>query len=297
MHSGSALASWSIASEPLRYIDLIVNRTNCSGVVHPATPTHHRSFLQCLKQIPADDLVRLDIRSPKYLSAFGPTIDQRIVLPADVRSMMAKLSESVFARTKLLVGVARSEGLGYFAHDELERGVGADRMSHLMRTFVQNVFSYHRQSILDVLTHQYTDWERPVQDPSADRDSLVELFGDSQATAPVVELAQYHAQHGTSTYFFVFNAPPRLDVYPRWASGAPGEDLAYAFGAPVADGISPFPTTYARSDRVLSESVLRYWTNFIKTGLESSAYITFVIFQGKTLLNRNYCGIHRRVES
>lgn len=278
MHSGSALSSWSIAGDPLRYIDELSSRTNCSvpsAVSSPSTgASDSRSFLQCLKRLPVDDLARLDIRAPKYLSAFGPTIDQRMVLPSDVRSMMSKLSESVFARTKLLVGVARSEGLGHFTQDDLERGVGVDRMTRTLRTFVQNVFSFHRQSILDVLTHQYNDWEKPNRDSGAARDSLIEMLGDSQVTAPVVELAQYHAQHGSSTYFFVFNAPPRLDVYPRWASGAPGDDVAYAFGAPVTDGIDPFPLTYTRSDRALADSVLKYWTNFIKTGLETTRSIS-----------------------
>lgn len=45
------------------------------------------------------------------------------------------------------------------------------------------------------------------------------------------------------------------------------EDLAYAFGAPLVDGLSPFTSSgFARADRVFSELVLRYWTNFIKTG-------------------------------
>lgn len=276
MHSGSALASWSISSDPLRYVDLIARRTNCS--LPPAT-ADRRPFLQCLRQIPAADLVQLldnnSVRSPKYQSAFGPTIDQRIVLPSDVRSMMAKMSESVFARTRLLIGLTRFEGLGYVTQDDLDRGIGADRTTRMVRTFVQNVFTYHRQNILDVLTHQYTDWERPVHDPGSDRDGLVELLGDSQVAAPVVEVAQYHALHGTSTYMFVFNVPPRLDAHPRWASGAPGDDVAYAFGAPVAvDGVDPFPTTYTRSDRLLTESVLKYWTNFIKTGSECATHFT-----------------------
>jgi len=46
------------------------------------------------------------------------------------------------------------------------------------------------------------------------------------------------------------------------------EDLAYAFGAPLVDGLGPFSSSgFTRADRVFSEFVLRYWTNFMKTGL------------------------------
>jgi carboxylesterase type B len=46
-------------------------------------------------------------------------------------------------------------------------------------------------------------------------------------------------------------------------------DLAYVFGAPLADGIDPFATTsyaYTEADRKLARTVLTYWTNFIRTG-------------------------------
>jgi len=45
------------------------------------------------------------------------------------------------------------------------------------------------------------------------------------------------------------------------------EDLAYGFGAPLVDGLAPFSSSgFTRADRIFSELVLRYWTNFIKTG-------------------------------
>jgi len=101
---------------------------------------------------------------------------------------------------------------------------------------------------------------------------MVELLGDSQTTAPLVETVRFHAGHslpGVGTYMFEFNQPARSDVYPRWASGTPGDELLYVFGAPLAGDyhVDPFPATgYTRADRQLSETVVRYWANFIKTG-------------------------------
>jgi len=35
----------------------------------------------------------------------------------------------------------------------------------LLRTYVQNVYRYHRQKIYDVLAYHYTDWEHPINQP------------------------------------------------------------------------------------------------------------------------------------
>ena len=42
-------------------------------------------LLHCFKKKPLEDLVNVDIKSPKYFSALGPVIDRRSVLPTDVR--------------------------------------------------------------------------------------------------------------------------------------------------------------------------------------------------------------------
>lgn len=87
------------------------------------------------------------------------------------------------------------------------------------------------------------------------------------------------------TYLYCFAYPTRFDVYPRWAEGVQGDDLAYVFGAPVAGlggvtgggavavgwagggaTIDPFTSSFTRADRTLSELVMRYWVGFIHTG-------------------------------
>jgi len=45
--------------------------------------------------------------------------------------------------------------------------------------------------------------------------------------------------------------------------------LAYSLGAALTDGVDPFPSdvVYSSGDKLVSEIVLSYWTNFIRTGL------------------------------
>lgn len=78
--------------------------------------------------------------------------------------------------------------------------------------------------------------------------------------------------HDVSSYFQQFTACiARKDYGQLYFLIAVGvtynEDMSYAFGAPLTDGLEPFgAVAYSRGDKAFSESVLRYWTNFIKTG-------------------------------
>lgn len=116
------------------------------------------------------------------------------------------------------------------------------------------------------------------------RDVVMELLGDGQYVAPLIETAQLHARlGGAPTYLYSFNhpqasSPSRPSNYPSpgrdhaggrsvpGGGGAHGDDLMFVFGAPLTDGLEPFPSVYGRADRALSETVLKYWTNFIRTG-------------------------------
>ena len=153
----------------------------------------------------------MDVRSPKYLSSFGPTIDRHSVLPRDVRRLMTKPREAVFAGVALLVGLSRVDAAFYLTGRDLVDGLDAARLRRMLRTYVQNTFVYHRQYIYDVLMHQYTDWERTVADAESRRNSLVELLADGMYVAPGVELAQRHASLGASaTYMYLLDYPSRI---------------------------------------------------------------------------------------
>jgi len=85
-------------------------------------------------------------------------------------------------------------------------------------------------------------------------------------------MATFHARQsrpGVATYLYEFNQPAaHRDAYPRWPTGTPGDELMYVLGAPLADqSLEPFPArVYSRAERLLSQRVVRYWSNFAKTG-------------------------------
>ena len=259
IQSGSATSTWAVASDPLRYTRELAEKVNCS-VFWERTD----QLLQCFKSKPVQELINVELTVPKYFSGFAPVIDRRSVLPKDVHKLMKK-SHSVFSETSLMLGVMKNEGFLYFTQQEIDEGVPEHQRDKIIRTYVRNVYQYHRQKIYEILMHHYTDWERP-SDPSIIRDNLMELLGDGQYAAPMMELTHYHGDYSADTYMYSFSYPSRLDSYPRWAGGVHGDDMTYVFGAPLTDGIDPFTSTFTRSERMLTEAVMRYWTNFAKSG-------------------------------
>ena len=106
--------------------------------------------------------------TPRYLSTFGPTVDYRSIVTDDLRRTMRHRGQTasvppVFANVSLLVGFAEGEAAAALLwQPHLHSGNLADpRLSQTSRTFVQNVYWRHRQTIVDVILHQVTTLASP----------------------------------------------------------------------------------------------------------------------------------------
>lgn len=45
-----------------------------------------------------------------------------------------------------------------------------------------------------------------------------------------------------------------------------GEELPYVFGAPLIGGMAHFVRNYTKSEMLLAEATMIYWSNFARTG-------------------------------
>lgn len=160
LQSGSALSPWALVLDPLPFTRQLATALNCSRHVGGPSPP----LLHCLKQLPVQDLVSAPVRRPPRLSAFGPTVDGRTLPGRDVRQLMARPSgEALFANVSLLAGFSRYEGWAGLTADEVEGGVTGDVMRRSVRTLVHVTNRYHRQTVYDILVHQYRDWDGAPQ--------------------------------------------------------------------------------------------------------------------------------------
>ncbi|OXA46197.1 Neuroligin-4, Y-linked [Folsomia candida] len=142
--------------------------------------------------------------------------------------------------------------------------------------------SIHRNEIMAACLHEYTDWERPIQHPISVRDETLDALADAQIVAPLVKLGDLHSQSNSKSYFYVFEYQSKISDYQQ--------DLLYIFGVPLyfsgnefgqhgkggsgggAESEDEFPKlgfftgNYSRNEVQLSQTVIGYWANFIRSG-------------------------------
>ena len=204
---------------------------------------------------------------------------------------------------QLLVGVVGNEGCRYFSQADVDAMTTKSSASHsdvidddarwrrTLRTYVRNNFRFHQQTIYDIVDHNYRDWDDDSTSSfNGDDDgqlggeaasqrrlaSLAAFITDGQYIAPTVDLAAKHAVCGQSpadTFLYSFGLTPETGCGGRHHVGGRQwrhpDLLAYVFGAPLAEGLDPFPPTSADEtddERKTAETVMSYWANFIRTG-------------------------------
>jgi len=178
VHGGSALDPSPFVRQRGSYVHSLASRLNCSedhaaavGPAPPASqePSPQRSFIHCLKQSPVADLVSagaaVSAEAPRFISAFGPSVDGRTVLHAgaNLRAQMSNVDSRQrveFSNVSLLVGFSVHDALSLLTQAEIDAGSSDDlteldrKRRTLVRTFVQNLFTFHRQTIADIFLHQ-----------------------------------------------------------------------------------------------------------------------------------------------
>lgn len=257
MQSGSALSPWAIAHDALRYGKQVSASLKC--------PTEETvPMLECMRQRPLDEIMKVQILVPEHLSAFGPTVDG-IVIPVDPLTPMQE-KDSLFGQYDLLFGVTKAENFYHLSSSEEKHGIDQERRDRLLRTLVRNLFNYHMQEIFLTIVNEYTDWTRPVQHPVSVLDATLEALGDGLTVAPVIRTGNFHSKTRSKTYFYVFGYQTENGDYPQRHGCIHGEDLAYLFGAPLVGTLSHFSKNYTKSEISLSEAVMSYWINFAKSG-------------------------------
>ncbi|TSN12278.1 Neuroligin-2 [Bagarius yarrelli] len=256
--SGSAISSWSINYQPLKYTRILARKVGCSY-------TETAEMVDCLRKKSFRELVDQDIQPARYHVAFGPVVDGDVV-PDDPEILM---QQGEFLNYDLLIGVNQGEGLKFVddGGSESEEGISAAAFDYTISNFVDNLYGYPegKDILRETIKFMYTDW--------ADRDNgemrrktLLALFTDHQWVAPAVATAKLHADYQSPVYFYTFYHHCQTETRPEWADAAHGDEIPYVFGVPMIGATDLFPCNFSKNDVMLSAVVMTYWTNFAKTG-------------------------------
>ncbi|KAJ2944049.1 hypothetical protein O0L34_g8381 [Tuta absoluta] len=302
--SGSALSSWALVEDPVSYSVQLAKQSNCT--LPDDIVKDHELIVDCLREVPLEELMSAEIQTPSYLTAFGPSVDGVVVktdyakelltyfIPNDLQGFTSvsgvnnikadkRSGDRIFGirggqnKYDLLFGVVTSEALWKFSAQDIQNGFEGERRDKIIRTYVRNAYTYHLSEIFFTIVNEYTDWERTVQHPINTRDAAVLAISDAQYVAPLVQtgdflsVAKSSPDSGPNTFFYVFDYQTKDGDYPQRMGSVHGEELPYLFGAPLVDGLGHFPKNYTKSEVALAEAFIQYIANFVRTGNPNEA--------------------------
>ncbi|XP_064422542.1 neuroligin-3 [Latimeria chalumnae] len=257
IQSGSALSSWAVNYQPVKYTRLLAEKVGCNVL-------DTLDMVECLRQKSYKELVEQDIQPARYHVAFGPVIDGDVI-PDDPEILM---EQGEFLNYDIMLGVNQGEGLKFVeAIVDSEDGVSGSDFDFSVSNFVDNLYGYPegKDTLRETIKFMYTDWA-DRNNPETRRKTLVALFTDHQWVEPAVVTADLHARYGSPTYFYAFYHHCQSLMKPAWSDAAHGDEVPYVFGIPMIGPLDLFPCNFSKNDVMLSAVVMTYWTNFAKTG-------------------------------
>lgn len=220
MLSGSGLSPWALQREPLAVKRRVAEKTGCHGDLV------EDDLAPCLRLKPLSDLLSVHVDPPRFLAGFAPFVDGTVLsnsvlsggfqdpsllsavgVPQKGASVESgpgyELSD--FPDKDLLFGLTTTESYLDMSAQDLEFGFNESRRDRILRTYVRNCYYYHLNEIFSTLKNEYTDWERPLQNPLSVRDSTLEVLSDGHTVAPLIRIGYLHALRGGKTFFLHFD--------------------------------------------------------------------------------------------
>ncbi|XP_045611935.1 neuroligin-4, X-linked [Procambarus clarkii] len=255
--SGSALSPWAEVQDALSVTARLAKHLNCS------LPTNlsdrHPETMACLRNVSAQRLATVSLPEYKFTSMFGPSVDG-VVVPEDFKTRLSRVLEG--RQMSVLFGVTEADGYPELNSKQATDGLDVQERNRLLRTYVRNIYHHHLQEIYLAITKEYTDWGNPAQHPVQVRDLTVEALSDGGYLAPLAKFGETISGRADA-YMYVFNHHEK----DRQRLGSVfGSEVPLVFGAPFMDSPGHWTTNFTRPDALVSELIMRYWTNFAKSG-------------------------------
>ncbi|XP_055539107.1 uncharacterized protein LOC129726440 [Wyeomyia smithii] len=257
--SGSALSDWALTQHPLQSTMQVLQGLNC-----PLNGDNDE-VAACLRRKRYSEILNVKIASPQFSTRFGPIVDG-LVIPNTPHKVMGQYSD-IFSGYDLLYGMTELESYNILNAVALAYGLLENERDNLLRFYMQNRFEIRPDLALAATLSEYTGILTDPNKSLADihRDTLLDILSDARVAAPMVQTGLYLSKVNPKCYMYVFGHNSEAGEYGRLSQSVVGEDLAYVFGAPLGQ-VGPFQTHYNARERLFSEAVMKYFSNFAQTG-------------------------------
>uniref|UniRef100_A0A1I8IJM9 Carboxylic ester hydrolase n=1 Tax=Macrostomum lignano TaxID=282301 RepID=A0A1I8IJM9_9PLAT len=107
-------------------------------------------------------------------------------------------------------------------------------------------------------------------------DALDAMTSDKSFKCPTIEFAEKYAlmlgrNAAHSIWMYSFEQRSELLPLPDWTGVLHGYELDYVFGSPFNERFTGKYYNYTETERQFSDDLMKFWTNFAKTGMSDSS--------------------------
>ncbi|CAK1603689.1 unnamed protein product [Parnassius mnemosyne] len=261
--SGSALSSDSLAPDPTLTREHVAQALRCT---RDTGSVEEHWLVSCIRARPLAALLAVEAPRARFLAGWAPSVPASEDPSQPQTPTRALHASEAFLECALAVVVSTTESYQFFSEDDIRHGFEEEHRNRILRTYVRNVYRYHRNEIFAAIRNEYTDWEKPIQHPINIRDSTLESLSDAAVAAPALRVAQLHAKRGAKTFFAHFAHQSRDADYPQRLGSVSSETLPYFLGLPLVGGMPFAPRNYSRNDVAVAEATVALLAAFAKTG-------------------------------
>lgn len=240
------------------------------------------------------DLLKAKKHASLYLQTyFPPVVDGDIVRD----NPQELLKRGDFKKCPILLGFTADEGSSTIALSGLMGSRAADlrkqqNISHdALTSFVNEYFSFYpnypretSELFISSIMHEYTRITSLKQSTLAASSShllksnyfhtLNKIIADEAYICPAYRLAEHYSKAGLNVFLYLYAHRISSTPWPSWYGAVHGDDLAMTFAQPlamkqprVATSTNPWSNAkhnYPSSEKLLSNELITYWTNFAK---------------------------------
>ena len=221
---------------------------------------------RCMRQIPPQALVEAQWISRGVMQfPFVPVVDG-VFLPDDPVHI---LNTRNFKKCPILLGSNLNEG-SFFLIYELPDYMSLEHKTMTYDQFklsINQLFQYYPQYPqennkfgLHAILHQYSNHLDP-EDQVSNIIALDNAVGDCHFTCHVNYFQHHYASAGENVYAYYFTQQYQSNPWPKWMGVLHGDEILFVFGEAYKQG-----RNFTKDEKDLSMQMMRYWTNFAKTG-------------------------------
>lgn len=262
----------SYFKDPRAPLEQFANRSNCSS-------ESDTEMIECLRSLSFQALIDLI----QFEDEFGPVTDGDFIkyLPDEI--FFNKTDEAWemiqrLGKLDLIIGFNSAEG-----------GLDIPKTQRWIDSQIPSVSNYYTKPIFEdiivpfalervqmqfsgvlqeAIIHQYSDWSDPENSETIFA-RTINLFSDIVFNAAITKTATSHSDSGEdgSLYFYLFDYPsPISDL--DFPGAQHFDEVGYTLGFPpwFAARYPARNLNISQTEIDLSKAIMKYWTNFAKTG-------------------------------